>query len=721
MTNAQQQLEQFSRQFFRKREIVDPVPWLCRNVQLLDKETDYKGPFSVDNCPDIKEIIRACVGLQIGQMTEECERAQIESVVIVGPTQSFKTTILIGVALYTVTVDPGGIGWVMPSEPLGRDFSKLRLQPTVRNSPEVAKLILDNPDDFKTLQLGFKTCTLRIAGAHSPGNLASFSYKRVIGDETDKFPQLLKSEAGTLDLMMQRTGQYLEHSHIFASTPTVPTGTIWQEALRGDCRRYHVPCPHCSELFSFKFTTDGTTLVWDQSAKNANGTWDLERVAKTAHYRCPKCQNEIWEHHRRDMLHAGKWIPDPKEQADDARANYDIVADPYRRSYFRSCFNVLHPNRTFAKIAQKHLLAGRDPSKRQNFTNSELGEVHEEAGETVDWQILQKRAESYLDDGKPLILPDGVRVLTAGIDIQANPPRAEVEIVGWGRDFESWGIQYAIIPRNAGWKQMWDDVDRLLTRQWTHERGFTLNVAATCVDTGHEPEEVYKWVARCQPRRVYAVKGSSEGYGTPLLSRPQKSGVKKATLYMVGTITAKEMIYARMRIQEPGPGCMHFPIEPKRGYDAEWFRQVTAEKCVERYVAGRKTKKFVKPSGRANEALDIRCYSLAALHRLNPDFDEIEKKISGDASTPAEETKREQVETERSETVQEFVEQGSVEGPPTEAAPSREPEKEAAERKAPEEPSANTYKVVAGNDPAQAPRPLRPKVRFPRSSWATRW
>lgn len=717
MTPAELSVHRFAAQFFQPRKLVDAVAYLEANMRIHDKESDYKGPFSTDNCPDIREIVRSCRGQEIDAETNELREIPIESVVIVGPTQSFKTTVLMGIACDVIVNDPGGIGWVLPSEPLARDFSTLRFQPTARNTADLFDLIPDNPDEFKTLQLGFKTCTLRFAGAHSPGNLASFSYKVVIGDETDKFPQLLKSEAGTLDLLLQRTGQQTRFHHIFASTPTVPTGVIWQEALRGDCRRYHVPCPSCGTFFHFRFTTDGSTLVWDQKAKNANGTWDLERVAKTAHYRCPSCQNEIHENQRRDILHAGKWIPDPKEQADELRSNYDIVADPHRRSYFRSCFNVIHPNRTFAKIAQKHLLAGRDPSKRQNFTNSELGEVHEEMGETIEWQVLQKRAEDYLGEDGPLMLPEGVLVLTAGIDIQANPERAEIEIIGWGADFESWGVQYAFVMRPKGdWKAMWDELDRLLLRQWAHPQGFMLNVAACCVDTGHEPEEVYKWVNRCQPRRVYAIKGSSEGYGAPLLSRPAKSGVKKVPLYMVGTVTAKEMVYARLRITEPGPGCMHFPKEPKRGYDAEWFRQVTAEKVVERYSAGRKVKKFIKPSGRANEALDIRCYGLAALHRLNPDFEQIAKKIA------------EQREDAKPETTPLPPDSGKISMKDVEAFVDAAKSEPAPEPKAPEiveaaseaVPAPNTYEQVAGKAPEQPARPIR-KFRTPRKSWATSW
>lgn len=663
-------------------------------LQLIDKDADYRGPFTTDNCPDIREILRSCVS------------SEVETTVIVGPTQSYKTTILIGVGAYTIAVDYGPLGWVLPTEPLARAFSSKRYQPCVDNTPWLAELKPDNPDAYKNLELGFKTATLRFAGSNSPSNLASFPYKRVIGDETDKFPQRLKNEAGTLDLILQRTGQFAHRNHIFASSPTVPTGTIWQAALRGDCRRYYVPCPHCSQFFTQSFSL----LRWDQNAKNANGTWDFKRVAQSAHLECPHCQGQIWENHRRDMLHAGEWRPDPIAVADARRADYELIADPRCRSYFRSCFNVLHPNRTFARIAERHLQAGKDPSKRQNFTNSELGEVYEEAGETVAADSIFNRREDYLEeqpDGQ-LLLPEGVRVLVAAVDVQASPARIEYEIIGYGADMESWGIHYGIIEKRATWQQTFDELDRVLLKPWMLPAGdslIPLTPAAVCVDTGHETEECYKYVRRCQPRRVYAVKGSSEGYGQPLVSRPQKSGVKQVTLYVIGTVTAKMEIMSRLRIVEAGPGMMHFPKSEKRGYDLEYFRQLTAESAVTRYVAGRKTVKFIKPTGRRNEALDIRCYARAAIELLNPAFDKIGEKIDA---------------------VKSKTEEKPVDAPAvtvsTEEKITKEDLAAEAPREKPPEPKPNTFEVVSGARPVAVPRPQRDSRFIPRrKSWATRW
>ena len=60
---------------------------------------------------------------------------------------------------------------------------------------------------------------------------------------------------------------------------------------------------------------------------------------------------------------------------------------------------------------------------------------------------------------------------------------------------------------------------------------------------------------------------------------------------------------------------IHFP----NTVDDEYFKQLTAEKKISKFVRGRKTVVW-KQTRERNEALDTFVYSLAALHILQPDF-----------------------------------------------------------------------------------------------------
>ena len=118
-------------------------------------------------------------------------------------------------------------------------------------------------------------------------------------------------------------------------------------------------------------------------------------------------------------------------------------------------------------------------------------------------------------------------------------------------------------------------------------------------------------------RGVFAVKGLSLA-AKPLVGRPSRNNRHKLRLYPLGVDTAKEVIYSRLRITEPGPGYYHFPLER----DKEYFQQLTAEKQVTRYHKGTARREWVKSRSR-NEALDCNVYALAALKLLSPDLEQL--------------------------------------------------------------------------------------------------
>ena len=155
-----------------------------------------------------------------------------------------------------------------------------------------------------------------------------------------------------------------------------------------------------------------------------------------------------------------------------------------------------------------------------------------------------------------------------------------------------------------------------------HPRGVELPVRAACIDTGgHHTSAVYSFVRPREGRRVFAIKGVG-GEGRALVGRPSKNNVGKVRLFPVGVDTAKELIYARLKIKEPGPGYCHFPAH----YDDEYFRQLTAEQIVTRFSKGFRKREWKKIRPR-NEALDCRVYALAAYALLNANINQIANRI----------------------------------------------------------------------------------------------
>lgn len=84
-------------------------------------------------------------------------------------------------------------------------------------------------------------------------------------------------------------------------------------------------------------------------------------------------------------------------------------------------------------------------------------------------------------------------------------------------------------------------------------------------------------------------------------------------LFVIGVDAANDSLFARLRLSEPGPGYLHFLAER----DAEFFRQLIAERVVTRFERGRPIRLWQpRRGGKRNEALDPTVYAMAALQGL---------------------------------------------------------------------------------------------------------
>jgi phage terminase large subunit GpA-like protein len=89
-------------------------------------------------------------------------------------------------------------------------------------------------------------------------------------------------------------------------------------------------------------------------------------------------------------------------------------------------------------------------------------------------------------------------------------------------------------------------------------------------------------------------------------------------VWTIGTVAMKDTLFARLRIQRPGPRYIHFRMPTETGLDAEYYAQFGAEKAVtSRGPGGQAVRKYVQVRPR-NEAIDLKVLNLAALHALGP-------------------------------------------------------------------------------------------------------
>ena len=514
----------------------------------------------------------------------------IETVVIMSSAQVGKTEIINNAIGFHIHLDPAPILLVQPTIEMAETWSKDRFAPMLRDTPVLRELVKDprSRDSGNTLrQKQFLRGHIAMAGANSPASLASRPIRLVLLDEVDRFPPSAGTEGDPVKLAVKRTTNFWNRKIILTSTPTTKGASrieaAWEES---DQRVYEVPCPVCG---SFQ------VLLW--------GGIKFDRDEKgrplNVRYECEHCRAQLVEPDKHRMIRNGRWVR--------TRPWIERVAGFHVNELYS-------PWSTWIGVVENFLEAKKRPETLRVWVNTSLGESWEEEGVTVDDAALGGRREDY-GLGDPL--PEGVLLLSAGVDVQGD--RIEGTAWGFGLGEESWVVQHAVFRGNPETSlKVWRDLDDWLLRVYPHSSGTALRIASACIDSGgHATQQVYDFCRKREARRIWAVIGRA-GAGLPLLKLTPRRTRAKVVLGIVGTDTAKGLLFSRLTLSEFGPGYIHFP----RDVDDEYFRQLTAEKLMTKHVKGVPTRVWKQIRAR-NEALDCAVYAFAAYSSLNANLERI--------------------------------------------------------------------------------------------------
>lgn len=523
---------------------------------------------------------------------------KIETVVLMCGSQLGKTEIVNNVVGFYVDQDPSPMLVIQPTQkPMAEAWSKDRLAPMIRDTPCLQGKVKEprSRDSGNTiLHKEFPGGHITIAGANSPAGLASRPIRILLCDELDRYPASAGEEGDPVELATARTSTFWNRKILLVSSPTIEGGSRIARAFeQSDQRRFYVPCPECGVFQVLQWKG----IVW---ARNK---------PETAAYACRSCAALIPEHRKPGVLRRGEWRA---ENPGHTTAGFHLSA-------------LYSPWRRWAAIAEQFLKAKGNSEMMRVFTNTVLGELWTEEAEQADPEMFTQRREAYRAD-----VPDGVGVLTAAIDVQGD--RIELEVRGWGKGEESWLISHARIYGEPEGSDVWARAERLLAKSYRHEHGADLRIRAVGVDTGTLTRSCYTWIAPRQRRGVRALKGVG-GRGKALLGRPAKRNKLGVRLWPVGVETAKDSLFARLKMTIPGPGYLHFPLAQEDGADDEYLRQYAGERAVTRFHKGFKIREYVKVRDR-NEAIDLYVYNLAALYSLGRGVTEYLGQLADTASEP---------------------------------------------------------------------------------------
>lgn len=537
------------------------------------------------------------------------------------------THILGHVQGYYIAHDPRSILMLQPTDTTAKEYSKDDLDPMIACTPALAECVAQRTirSSKNTLQQKhYQGGIAYVRGANSPNSFRKIKVGVVLGDEIDAWPPTAGKEGEQLKLAAARAETEPDRKIGYGSTPTVrglsKVGKLWDESSKGYC---FLTCPHCGGEHIRKFrepSIDEPMTLRDEQVPVAYLKWDDEDI-NSAVWVCPHCRESIGHQYHHSMLEGCNWKGE--DWSWTAKGGFDFLPtfDGHIGFWVWAGYG-LTPKCTPSEIVKGFLDAKAKPEELITYVNTVLAEEWREPGETASTHALMDRREAYKAE-----CPHGVLVLVCGVDVQSD--RLELEVIGYGRDNESWSIEYEIIWGNPVQNQVWVDLERHLSNTYQHEGGAMLNISAVCVDSGNWATQVYAFIKKQKKAHWYAVKGVS---GQKAIIEPRAERInrmrkrqKKGTAApeLVGNDKSCTFLYQLLNtVTEHGPGFQHFPIER----DEEYFLQLTAMTIRRKYFKGRAALDVHQEYARA-EAHDCRKYGYAAFLLLDPDLDAAEKML----------------------------------------------------------------------------------------------
>jgi phage terminase large subunit GpA-like protein len=679
------------REFLRPAAVQTVTEWAEKNRVLSAKDSAEAGPYRVARTPYAREPQDALSA-----------HSGVEEVVLMWGAQTSKTTIGSNWQGYQIDTNPGPMMIVQPTIDMAKRYSRQRLSPMIDESPVLKRKVRENrsrDEANTTLLKEYTGGFLAVAGANSAAGLRSMPVRDLFLDEIDGYPLDVDGEGDPCQLAEARQTTFSRRKRLKTSTPTTKDFSRIEAAFDASDRcRYHVPCPHCGESQWLEWGADQAHgIKWDTHPETGAPRPD------TVRYICKHHGCEIREHLKPGMLAAGRWISEnPGAQAGRVRG--------FQLSSLYSPLGWL----SWAELAQEWHEAmiarrGGDISLLRVFVNTRLAETFEEQGDKADAHVLAKRAEDYA----LATVPWGGLVVVAACDVQGDRLEAYAWAMGrgeemWLADRRAWYGDPSVPEGQPG--SLWDQLTEWRRTPLRHASGAELRIRACGVDSGgHHTQLVYAYARRYAAEHVLALKGASQA-ARPILGKPTDVEInhlgqrlkKGCKLWPIGTDTAKALFYSRLRVEQPGPGYVHF----SRQLDGSVYEQLTAERLVTRYYKGRPKLEWVKPASKRNEALDIAVYAIAVsyylgIHRYTDvHWQRLESSIrQADLLASAPQT------AEQEKRLEPTAQDATI--PPQEHN---------------EEPLPTQAVAVAQDPPQHQPAPKAARTRVPRrNSWATKW
>jgi len=303
--------------------------------------------------------------------------------VVMSSAQSGKTETLVNRELHVQHVHGLNTMHLFPAAKEATDFSAGRFQLTVMNSPRIAGLhgLVDN----KGHRVAVNGSNAYFRGMQSRTGVKSSPVNLLAVDEYDSGdPEII--EMARDRLMGQQEGLRWE---LDVSTPGMPGRGIDHAYLRGDQRRWTVPCPRCGGW---------TVLDWVVGVGQSE-TLNVQRdAARGASIGSRCCAGRIWQSERRAVLAAGRWV----------------ATNPHGLYPSWHISGLLSTRMSWDAVLEAHDRAQADPDPlvMKAFHNGKLGLPFAEKGYSLSVELLKLHQRAAAERRGPRLAPQ----IAAGVD-----------------------------------------------------------------------------------------------------------------------------------------------------------------------------------------------------------------------------------------------------------------------------------------------------------------
>lgn len=580
------------------RDRVSVADWAAQSRRLSPKTTNLAGDWSHEYTPYAVEIMESLSDVGTRQVD------------VMKCSQSAGTEMGLNFLGWIIEESPGPTLIEMPREDDANRRVNTRIKPMFESTPGLLKHVGGKIENINTgKETILDTMILYIAWAGSAAAMADNPVCYVILDEVGKFPPRVGKEADPISLIKDRQTTFYARSKLYCiSTPVVEGDLIDREFQAGDKRQWWARCPHCGMYH---------ILVW----KNVKLDRDTEgnllhpdeyKTGEHSRYVCPAC-GAIWsEQERWAAVTAGRWAPEGCVVEPDGRISGRIPATSHRSYHITAL--MLYPGfMTVARLAAKWseastALKAGDVGPMQNFINSSLGEPWKEADKQTD----ENKLKAHIGRCPAGMLPDGVKTITAGIDVQLDHMWAVV--LAWGYMSECWIVDYRRLETGdtsdlANYELLTQFLQQSYPFRDRPER--TLDIRKTAIDTNYQSDVVTDYCLSVgRMFDIVPVRGDDTVRNK--LFRAVKSVVGKTgkttiTRYDINVDATKDRLFRLLyESTTPGPGYLHLPADA----DGELLTHLASEEQRKLRIRGRLiTAWMLKSSHTPNHLWDCTVYA----------------------------------------------------------------------------------------------------------------